>query len=146
MQPKILASFPNKSIDKSSSAANEKMSFGWKFATHAASLGVEFDLHHVSWFLPCPTRRRRKQQSDFRSCCILPAPVAAPRERIMTMPVHKRGDRWHCAFRIRGGRYRGALPEARTKVQAQKADTKFARRFTTDDTVDRLVRHLSRSL
>src|ERR1043165_4828031 len=42
-----------------------------------------------------------------------------------TMPVHKRGDRWHYAFCIRGVRYRGALPEARTKVQAQKAETKI---------------------
>ncbi len=41
------------------------------------------------------------------------------------MPVHKRGDRWHYAFCIRGVRYRGALPEARTKVQAQKAETKI---------------------
>jgi integrase len=43
----------------------------------------------------------------------------------MTMPVHKRGDRWHYAFCIRRVRYRGALPEARTKVQAQKAETKI---------------------
>jgi hypothetical protein len=43
----------------------------------------------------------------------------------MTMPVHKRGDRWHYAFCIRGVRYRGALPEARNKVQAQKAETKI---------------------
>jgi integrase len=41
------------------------------------------------------------------------------------MPVQKRGDRWHYAFCIRGVRYRGALPEARTKVQAQKAETKI---------------------
>src|SRR5688572_22021811 len=43
----------------------------------------------------------------------------------MTMPVHKRGDRWHYAFCIRGVRYRGALPEARNKIQAQKAETKI---------------------
>ena len=41
------------------------------------------------------------------------------------MPVHKRGDRWHYAFCIRGVRYRGALPEARTKFQAAKAETKI---------------------
>ena len=41
------------------------------------------------------------------------------------MPVHKRGDRWHYAFCIRGVRYRGALPEARNKIQAQKAETKI---------------------
>jgi hypothetical protein len=43
----------------------------------------------------------------------------------MTMPVHKRGDRWHYAFCIRGVRYRRALPEARTKFQAEKAETKI---------------------
>ena len=41
------------------------------------------------------------------------------------MPVQKRGDRWHYAFCIRGVRYRGALPEARNKIQAQKAETKI---------------------
>jgi len=41
------------------------------------------------------------------------------------MAVHKRGDRWHYAFCIRGVRYRGALPEARTKFQAEKAETKI---------------------
>ena len=41
------------------------------------------------------------------------------------MPVQKRGDRWHYAFCIRGVRYRGALPEARTKFQAEKAETKI---------------------
>ena len=41
------------------------------------------------------------------------------------MAVHKRGNRWHYAFCIRGVRYRGALPEARNKVQAQKAETKI---------------------
>ena len=41
------------------------------------------------------------------------------------MPVHKRRDRWHYAFCIRGVRYRGALPEARNKIQAQKAETKI---------------------
>jgi integrase len=43
----------------------------------------------------------------------------------MTMPVQKRGDRWHYAFCIRGVRYRGAIPEARTKFQAEKAETKL---------------------
>jgi len=41
------------------------------------------------------------------------------------MPVHKRGDRWHYAFCIRGVRYRGALPEARTKFEAERAETKI---------------------
>jgi hypothetical protein len=72
--------------------------------------------------------------------------VAAPRERTMTMPVHKRGDRWHYAFCIRGVRYRGALPEARTKVQAQKAETKIRQEVYEGRYGNRLVRHLSRSL
>ncbi|MBA2526926.1 MAG: site-specific integrase [Pyrinomonadaceae bacterium] len=41
------------------------------------------------------------------------------------MPVQKRRDRWHYAFCIRGVRYRGALPEARTKFEAEKAETKI---------------------
>ncbi len=42
------------------------------------------------------------------------------------MPVQKRGDRWHYAFCIRGVRYRGAIPEARTKFEAEKAETKIS--------------------
>jgi hypothetical protein len=53
------------------------------------------------------------------------APVAAPRERIMIMSVHKRGTKWHYAFCIRGVRYRGAIPEASTKFDAEKAETKI---------------------
>ncbi len=41
------------------------------------------------------------------------------------MCVQKRGNRWHYAFCIRGVRYRGALPEARTKFEAEKAETKI---------------------
>lgn len=41
------------------------------------------------------------------------------------MPVHKRGIKWHYAFCIRGVRYRGAIPEARTKFEAEKAETKI---------------------
>ncbi|MBA3568221.1 MAG: tyrosine-type recombinase/integrase [Pyrinomonadaceae bacterium] len=40
------------------------------------------------------------------------------------MPVQRRRNRWHYAFCIRGVRYRGALPEARTKFEAEKAETK----------------------
>ena len=40
----------------------------------------------------------------------------------------------------------GAFPEARTKVQAQKAETKIRQEVMTVDMVDRLVRHPSRSL
>src|SRR6185369_9522352 len=74
---------------------------------------------------PKPARTNEIGAHSSSACCILPAPVAAPRERTMTMPVHKRGDRWHYAFCIRGVRYRGALPEARNKIQALKAETKI---------------------
>jgi tRNA G10 N-methylase Trm11 len=43
----------------------------------------------------------------------------------MTMSVQRRGNRWHYAFCIRGTRYRGAIPEARNKFQAEKAETKI---------------------
>lgn len=53
------------------------------------------------------------------------------------MSVYKRGDQgthWHYYFRVRGVRYRGALPEARTKKEAEQAESQlkqdiFAGRF-----------------
>jgi len=41
------------------------------------------------------------------------------------MSVYKRGTHWHYRFRLRGVRYRGALPEARTKLMAEQAETKL---------------------
>jgi integrase len=41
------------------------------------------------------------------------------------MPVHKRATKWHYAFCIRGVRYRGAIPEARTKFEAEQVETKI---------------------
>ena len=43
----------------------------------------------------------------------------------MEMAVYKRGTKWHYAFAIRGVRYRGSIPEARTKFQAEQAETKL---------------------
>jgi hypothetical protein len=40
------------------------------------------------------------------------------------MTVKKRGGRWHFSFQIKGVRYREAIPEARTKFQAEQAETK----------------------
>lgn len=50
------------------------------------------------------------------------------------MTVRKRGSRYHYDFRIRGQGYRGAIPEARTKGEAQQAEVKlknklFERKF-----------------
>lgn len=36
--------------------------------------------------------------------------------------VRKRGNHWHYDFQVKGTRYRGAIPEARTKHQAQQAE------------------------
>jgi hypothetical protein len=41
------------------------------------------------------------------------------------MTIRKRGTRYYHDFMIRRQRYRGALPEARTKVQAEQAETKI---------------------
>lgn len=41
------------------------------------------------------------------------------------MSVHKRGTKWHYAFCIRNVRYRSAIPEALTKFDAEKAETKI---------------------
>ena len=40
------------------------------------------------------------------------------------MTVKKRSGRWHFDFQIKGVRYREAIPEARTKWQAEQAETK----------------------
>ncbi len=44
------------------------------------------------------------------------------------MSVYKRGKKgahWHYYFRVRGVRYRGALPEASTKQKAEQAESKI---------------------
>jgi len=45
------------------------------------------------------------------------------------MSVYKRGKgtHWHYYFRVRGVRYRGAIPEARTKWEAEQAESKIRR-------------------
>ena len=52
------------------------------------------------------------------------------------MSVYKRGKgtHWHYYFRVRGVRYRGSIPEARTKQKAEQAESKikqeiFEKRF-----------------
>jgi len=40
------------------------------------------------------------------------------------LTVKKRGGHWYFDFQIRGARYREAIPEARTKFQAEQAETK----------------------
>src|SRR5215212_10600673 len=37
----------------------------------------------------------------------------------------QRGSHWHYRFRVRRVRYRGALPEARTKWEAEQAESKI---------------------
>jgi integrase len=41
------------------------------------------------------------------------------------MSVYKRGSHWHYRFRVRRVRYRGSLPEARTKWEAEQAESKI---------------------
>ena len=40
------------------------------------------------------------------------------------MTIRKRGTRYYYDFMIRKQRYRGAIPEARTKAEAEQAETK----------------------
>jgi integrase len=45
-----------------------------------------------------------------------------------TMSVYRRGKKsphWHYRFSVRGARYRGAIPEARTKWEAEQAESKL---------------------
>src|SRR5687768_12676992 len=44
-------------------------------------------------------------------------------ERIRRMSVFKRGSKWSYDFWISGKRYRGSVPEARVKAQAERAET-----------------------
>jgi integrase len=44
---------------------------------------------------------------------------------MVPMPVKKIGKRWYYDFRIRTVRYRGVIPEAMTKAQAEKAEAKI---------------------
>jgi hypothetical protein len=55
------------------------------------------------------------------------------------MSVYKRGKgtHWHYYFRVRGVRYRGSIPEARTKQKAEQAESKikqeiFEKRFESN--------------
>lgn len=41
------------------------------------------------------------------------------------MPVKKRGNHWHYDFAVRRVRYRGAIPEARTRWQAEQAEARI---------------------
>ncbi|MEW6212147.1 MAG: site-specific integrase [Acidobacteriota bacterium] len=41
------------------------------------------------------------------------------------MSVYKRNNRWYYYIKIRGARYRGAIPEARVKSQAMEAERKI---------------------
>lgn len=46
------------------------------------------------------------------------------------MSVYKRGKKsrhWHYYMRVRGVRYRGVIPEARTKYEAEQAEIKIKR-------------------
>lgn len=41
------------------------------------------------------------------------------------MSVRKRGEHWHVDFQINGVRHRQAVPEARTKREAEQAEVKI---------------------
>jgi hypothetical protein len=42
-----------------------------------------------------------------------------------SMSVRKRKNRWHYDFQVRGKRYRGSIPEARNKAQAERAEAQI---------------------
>jgi hypothetical protein len=44
------------------------------------------------------------------------------------MTVRKRGDIWYYDFQIKGVRYRGSVPEARLKSEAEVAGSASVRR------------------
>src|SRR5690348_9918332 len=82
---------------------------------------------------------RAEKINDLRDRCCYHARVllVAATLKENRMSVYKRGKKgthWHYYFRVRGVRYRGSLPEARTKQQAEQAESKikqeiFEKRF-----------------
>ena len=69
------------------------------------------------------------------------------------MSVYKRGKgtHWHYYFRVRGVRYRGSIPEARTKQKAEQAESKikqeiFEKRFELEQKGTDLLRFSRRCL
>ena len=48
------------------------------------------------------------------------------------MSIYKRGSRWCYDIKIKGTRYRGTIPEARTKYQAQQAETRIRNQIFED--------------
>src|SRR5215472_13985236 len=56
-------------------------------------------------------------------------PVAATRERTMSMSVYKRGGRWHFTKTVDGVRYRGALKTARLKSEAEEDEREIIRQI-----------------
>jgi hypothetical protein len=51
--------------------------------------------------------------------------MAEVRERGTIMSVYKRGGRWQYDFWIKGVRYKGSIPEARIKPQAEQAEIRI---------------------
>jgi integrase len=56
---------------------------------------------------------------------VTPAPGGCNQIRSNRMTIRKRGTRYYYDFMIRRQRYRGAIPEARTKAEAEQAETKI---------------------
>src|SRR5262249_41752488 len=72
-----------------------------------------------------PSRSIKARLSALDRHNISTFPVAATRERTISMSVYKRGGRWHYTKTIDGVRYRGALKTARNKAQAEQAEAKI---------------------
>jgi hypothetical protein len=51
--------------------------------------------------------------------------VAATSRRKMSVFKRGKATHWHYYFRVRGVRYRGSIPEARTKKDAERAESKI---------------------
>src|SRR5689334_19639002 len=75
-------------------------------------------------------KTRAEKTNDLRDRCCYHAGVllVAATLKENTMSVYKRGKKgthWHYYFRVRGIRYRGVIAEARTKKQAEQAESKI---------------------
>jgi len=87
---------------------------------------VRFDPSAIhDWMLAEANRKREKKRGlkAIRGKWRLLLAAATGRSNRMT--IRKRGTRYYYDFMIRRQRCRGALPEARTKAEAEQAETKI---------------------
>jgi len=79
----------------------------------------------LSWTLPANDRHAQHRLTKIQGCKIATAKLSCSLRKERAVSIYKRGLRWCYDIKIKGTRYRGTIPEARTKHQAFQAETKI---------------------